>query len=72
MQLPNMTKEYVIKLLMNKNHKSLIMLDLDDNKNIIGGVTYRLHNNENFAEMCFFAICAKKQVIYYLHLTYEI
>ncbi|KAE8681704.1 Histone acetyltransferase GCN5 [Hibiscus syriacus] len=37
-QLPNMSKEYIVRLVMDRNHKSVMVIRLNQ---VVGGITYR-------------------------------
>lgn len=59
-QLPKMPKEYISKLVFDRNHESLVILK---NKNkIIGGICYRKYPTQHFAEIAFLAVTATEQV----------
>jgi histone acetyltransferase len=58
-QLPKMPKEYIVRLVMDKNHKSLAMLK---DGIIIGGICYRPYYEQKFAEIAFCAVNGSEQV----------
>ncbi|CAM6120294.1 unnamed protein product [Calypogeia fissa] len=58
-QLPNMPKEYIVRLVMDRSHKSMMILK---NNNVVGGITYRPYVNQKFGEIAFCAITADEQV----------
>ncbi|KAH7484508.1 hypothetical protein KRP22_005674 [Phytophthora ramorum] len=59
-QLPKMPKEYIVRLVFDKNHKS--MLILKNGTHVIGGICYRPFEKNHFAEIAFCAINASDQV----------
>ena len=59
-QLPEMPKDYITRLLYDKNHFSLALLR--KNLMVIGGVTYRLFPSQKLAEIVFCAISSNEQV----------
>ena len=71
-QLPKMPKEYIARLVFNKQHTSLALLSNDTSKKdtdeeIIGGICYRAYNDTSdgpmkFAEIAFCAVSASQQV----------
>ena len=58
-QLPNMPKEYIVRLVLNPNHHSMICLK---NGQVIGGITYRPFWRQKMAEIAFCAVSASEQV----------
>ncbi|RLN47386.1 hypothetical protein BBJ29_001946 [Phytophthora kernoviae] len=59
-QLPKMPKEYIVRLVFNRNHRS--MLILKNGTHVIGGICYRPFECQKFAEIAFCAINASDQV----------
>ncbi|KAG7400808.1 Histone acetyltransferase kat2b [Phytophthora boehmeriae] len=59
-QLPKMPKEYIVRLVFNRNHRS--MLILKNGTHVIGGICYRPFESQKFAEIAFCAINASDQV----------
>lgn len=59
-QLPKMPKEYIVKLVFDRNHESMVILK--DDKKVIGGICFRVFEPERFAEIAFLAITANEQV----------
>eukprot|EP00898_Chlorokybus_atmophyticus_P004336 jgi/Chlat1/4903/Chrsp31S04819 len=57
-QLPNMPKEYIVRLVLDRNHRSMTILKKG---NIVGGITYR-YFPQGFGEIAFCAITATEQV----------
>lgn len=58
-QLPKMPRDYIVRLVFDKRHKSFaIMLD----GRIIGGVCYRTYRDQRFGEIAFCAISGTEQV----------
>ncbi|XP_010527335.1 PREDICTED: histone acetyltransferase GCN5 isoform X2 [Tarenaya hassleriana] len=58
-QLPNMPKEYIVRLLMDRKHKSVMVLRRNL---VVGGITYRPYHSQKFGEIAFCAITADEQV----------
>ncbi|KAG7565679.1 Acyl-CoA N-acyltransferase [Arabidopsis suecica] len=58
-QLPNMPKEYIVRLLMDRKHKSVMVLR---GNLVVGGITYRPYRSQKFGEIAFCAITADEQV----------
>ncbi|CEG50449.1 histone acetyltransferase [Plasmopara halstedii] len=59
-QLPKMPKEYIVRLVFDKNHRSMLLLK--NGKHVIGGICYRPFESNHFAEIAFCAINASDQV----------
>jgi histone acetyltransferase len=59
-QLPKMPKEYISRLVYDKNHTSMIIVG--PNNSALGGITYRLFDQRQFAEIVFCAIASSEQV----------
>ncbi|KAK7245416.1 hypothetical protein RIF29_40261 [Crotalaria pallida] len=58
-QLPNMPKEYIVRLVMDRSHKSVMVIRRN---HVVGGITYRPYVNQKFGEIAFCAITADEQV----------
>uniref|UniRef100_A0A2P2LYF5 histone acetyltransferase n=1 Tax=Rhizophora mucronata TaxID=61149 RepID=A0A2P2LYF5_RHIMU len=58
-QLPNMPKEYIVRLVMDRNHKSVMVIRRNQ---VVGGITYRPYASQKFGEIAFCAITADEQV----------
>ncbi|KAK9704941.1 hypothetical protein RND81_07G021600 [Saponaria officinalis] len=58
-QLPNMPKEYIVRLVMDRNHKSVMVIR---HNTVVGGITYRPYKSQKFGEIAFCAITADEQV----------
>lgn len=61
-QLPNMPREYIARLVLDRNHKSLMVVK---NGGCVGGITFRsfhFREQKGFAEIAFCAIKAEQQV----------
>ena len=58
-QLPNMPKEYIVRLVLDPRHHSMICLK---NNAVIGGITYRPFWRQNMGEIAFCAVSANEQV----------
>lgn len=63
-QLPKMPREYIARLIYDRNHLSMaIVRGIDTGKvEVIGGITYRPFNHRKFAEIVFCAIASSEQV----------
>ncbi|KAL3668680.1 hypothetical protein V7S43_005976 [Phytophthora oleae] len=59
-QLPKMPKEYIVRLVFDKNHRSMLLLK--NGTHVIGGICYRPFEKNQFAEIAFCAINAPDQV----------
>ncbi|KAJ8632777.1 hypothetical protein MRB53_026113 [Persea americana] len=58
-QLPNMPKEYIVRLVMDRSHKSMMVIR---HNHVVGGITYRPYISQRFGEIAFCAITADEQV----------
>ncbi|CAN1291724.1 Histone acetyltransferase GCN5 [Linum perenne] len=58
-QLPNMPKEYIVRLVMDRTHKSVMVIRRNL---VVGGITYRPYVSQKFGEIAFCAITADEQV----------
>ncbi|XP_020228062.1 histone acetyltransferase GCN5 [Cajanus cajan] len=58
-QLPNMPKEYIVRLLFDRSHKSVMVIRRN---HVVGGITYRPYASQKFGEIAFCAITADEQV----------
>lgn len=69
-QLPRMPKEYIARLVLDRRHRSMVLLKRDDgaaehavtNYAVIGGVCFRPFFDQGFAEIVFLAITNTEQV----------
>ncbi|KAL8148854.1 histone acetyltransferase GCN5-like isoform X2 [Apium graveolens] len=63
-QLPNMPKEYIVRLVMDRSHKSVMLVRCDKvvGDKVVGGITYRPYLSQKFGEIAFCAITADEQV----------
>ncbi|KAI9337064.1 hypothetical protein DFJ73DRAFT_849758 [Zopfochytrium polystomum] len=59
-QLPNMPKEYIARLVYDRNHSSLAVVRPP--LTVVGGITYRAFPARQFAEIVFCAISSTEQV----------
>jgi histone acetyltransferase len=59
-QLPKMPKEYIVRLLFDSKHESIVIKDEKDQ--IFGGVCYCVFKTVKLAEIVFLAISADRQV----------
>ena len=65
--LPKMPKDYIVRLVMDRRHKSLAILSDDPSvqggdDEIIGGICYRPYSDMRFAEIAFCAVSMNQQV----------
>ncbi|KAK9067590.1 hypothetical protein SSX86_011701 [Deinandra increscens subsp. villosa] len=58
-QLPNMPKEYIVRLVMDRSHKSVMVIRRNT---VVGGITYRPYFSQKFGEIAFCAITSDEQV----------
>ncbi|XP_076940461.1 histone acetyltransferase GCN5-like [Bidens hawaiensis] len=58
-QLPNMPKEYIVRLVMDRGHKSVMVIR---HNTVVGGITYRPYISQKFGEIAFCAITSDEQV----------
>ncbi|GMH27969.1 hypothetical protein Nepgr_029812 [Nepenthes gracilis] len=58
-QLPKMPKEYIVRLVMDRNHKSVMVIRRNQ---VVGGITYRPYASQKFGEIAFCAITGDEQV----------
>jgi len=62
-QLPKMPKEYIVRLVFDRNHRSMCILKKSQNVDkVIGGICYRPFYEQNFSEIVFCAITSTEQV----------
>ena len=54
-QLPKMPKEYIVRLVLDRRHESMIIIDKFKNK-VLGGICYRPNKSQRFIEIAFLAI----------------
>eukprot|EP01027_Heterolobosea_sp_BB2_P010303 GEZU01015136.1.p1 GENE.GEZU01015136.1~~GEZU01015136.1.p1 ORF type:complete len:694 (-),score=154.12 GEZU01015136.1:260-2341(-) len=59
MQLPKMPKDYIVRLVFDKNHHSMAGVK---NGRVVGGICYRPFYDRGFAEIAFLAIIGNEQV----------
>ncbi|EFJ53092.1 histone acetyltransferase [Volvox carteri f. nagariensis] len=59
-QLPNMPKEYIVRLVFDRRHRSVALLKR--NGTVIGGITYRAFHAQAFGEIAFCAVTSHEQV----------
>jgi histone acetyltransferase len=60
-QLPKMPKEYIVRLVFDRKHESMIIMKNNVEK-VIGGVCYRPNYEQGFIEIAFLAISSLEQV----------
>ncbi|KAL5697270.1 histone acetyltransferase [Ranunculus cassubicifolius] len=58
-QLPNMPKEYIVRLVMDRSHKSVMVIR---HNQVLGGITYRPFLSQRFGEIAFCAIKSGEQI----------
>lgn len=66
-QLPKMPKDYIVRLVFDRRHKSLAILSDDPavkgtDDEIIGGICYRAYHDMRFSEIAFCAVNGNQQV----------
>ncbi|VFQ97354.1 unnamed protein product [Cuscuta campestris] len=66
-QLPNMPRDYIVRLVMDRNHKSVMVIRRNQAAGgitfqVVGGITYRPYLSQKFGEIAFCAITADEQV----------
>mmetsp|Transcript_14518 Transcript_14518/g.35382 ORF Transcript_14518/g.35382 Transcript_14518/m.35382 type:complete len:407 (+) Transcript_14518:487-1707(+) len=64
-QLPKMPKEYITRLVMDRNHRSLCLIKTSGTtgqRTTIGGIVIRPFHTQKFAEIVFLAVTGKEQV----------
>lgn len=59
-QLPKMPKEYIVKLVFDRNHEAMIIQR--NGTKVIGGICFRMFPERRFTEVVFLAITANEQV----------
>ena len=70
-QLPKMPKEYIIKLIFDRKHEAMVILK--NKTKIIGGICFRMFEEQKFAEIAFLAVTATEQVkVIYFTSNYQI
>jgi len=60
-QLPKMPKEYIVRLVFDKHHENMIIIQRPSNK-VLGGTCYRPNPEKHFIEIAFLAISSLEQV----------
>jgi histone acetyltransferase len=58
-QLPKMPKDYIVRLVLDRNHRSMCILKKN---RVIGGICFRPFPSQAFAEIVFCAITSNEQV----------
>ncbi|KAF8066203.1 GCN5 [Scenedesmus sp. PABB004] len=59
-QLPNMPREYICRLLLNRRHRSCALVSRGGT--VLGGITWRVFAQQGFGEIAFCAVAASQQV----------
>ncbi|CAO3645338.1 unnamed protein product [Mucor fragilis] len=59
-QLPKMPKEYIARLVYDRNHRSIALIRSPHK--VIGGICYRPFDEQEFAEIVFCAVASTEQV----------
>lgn len=57
-QLPMMPKEYIVRLVFDRNHRSLVLLK---HNKVYGAISFRPYHEQGFLEIAFCAITATEQ-----------
>jgi histone acetyltransferase len=60
-QLPKMPKEYIVRLVFDRKHESMVIMKSNPEK-VMGGVCYRPNYESGFIEIAFLAISSLEQV----------
>lgn len=60
-QLPNMPREYIVRLVLDRRHRSVAVVR-SKTKQVVGGITYRTFPEQRFGEIAFCAITSNEQV----------
>jgi histone acetyltransferase len=58
-QLPKMPREYIVRLVMDRRHRTLLALK---GGRVVGAICYRPFFDQNFAEIAFCAVTSSEQV----------
>eukprot|EP00743_Colponemidia_sp_Colp-15_P005296 GILK01005695.1.p1 GENE.GILK01005695.1~~GILK01005695.1.p1 ORF type:complete len:432 (+),score=72.69 GILK01005695.1:47-1297(+) len=58
-QLPKMPKEYIVRLVLDRKHRSMVIIKKGK---VIGGICFRPYHPQHFAEIAFLAITSTEQV----------
>ncbi len=59
-QLPKMPKEYIVKLVFDRNHESMVILK--NKTKVIAGICFREFKSSRFAEVAFLAVTSTEQI----------
>jgi histone acetyltransferase len=59
-QLPKMPKEYITRLVLDRNHRTMVIQHYTTGR-IIGGICYRPFSSQRFAEIVFCAVTSTEQ-----------
>uniref|UniRef100_A0A915I7H8 histone acetyltransferase n=1 Tax=Romanomermis culicivorax TaxID=13658 RepID=A0A915I7H8_ROMCU len=59
MQLPQMPREYIVRLVFDAKHRNLVLVKSNQ---VIGGVCFRIFYKQGFTEIVFCAVIANEQV----------
>lgn len=59
-QLPKMPREYIVKLVFDRNHETMVILS--GTQSVLGGICFRRYPDNRFAEIAFLAITGTEQV----------
>lgn len=57
-----MPKDYIARLVMDRRHRSVGIVKDCAKDSILGGITYRVFEGQEFAEIAFCAITATEQI----------
>lgn len=59
-QLPKMPKEYIVRLIFDRKHESIVIKD--PKSKIFGGICYRVFPTVSLAEIVFLAVMSERQI----------
>lgn len=62
-QLPAMPKPYIARVVMNRNHRSVALMQ--PNGSVVAAACYRPFHSQKFGELVFFAVEGMNQVRYH-------
>ena len=59
-QLPKMPKDYICKLMFDRKHEAVVIKK--ESGKILGGICFRVYEEQKFAEIAFLAITSEEQI----------
>lgn len=59
-QLPKMPKDYICKLMFDRKHEAVVIKN--PTGRILGGICFRVYEDQKFAEIAFLAITSEEQI----------